>query len=220
MSTSEVHPTSGYTRVEEVWNSLTHGFAIPLAVAGWVLLLVFSIPFGDPWMVFACCVYGFSLVLLYTASALYHSVRSLRWKKAFLIFDHCCIYILIAGSYTPFALGPLRGPLGWTILGIIWALALAGVFHECRRAKRGGVVSAVVYLGMGWLSLTVMIPLYFKISTTGFAALVAGGVVYSLGVVFYLKKRMKFHHAIWHVFVVGGSIFQYLAVLSLLFLKP
>lgn len=211
----DVHPTSGFSRIEEIWNSLTHGFAIPLAVAGWVVLVLFSARYADPLMIVASSIYGLSLVLLYTASTLYHSMRGLRWKKAFLIFDHCCIYLLIAGSYTPFALGPLRGPLGFTILAVVWALALVGIVREFLHAKRGGALSAVIYLGMGWMSLVILMPLYLQLPRTGFVFLVAGGVVYSLGVIFYLSRGLKFHHAIWHLFVLGGSVCQFFAILSI-----
>lgn len=211
----DVHPTSGFSPVEELWNSLTHGFGIPIALVGWVVLVYFSLHFGDPLMLVACSVYGLSLVLLYSASTLYHSMRSLRWKKAFLIFDHCCIYLLIAGSYTPFALGPLRGPLGLSVLAVIWFMAIIGVVRECLQARRGGVLSAVIYLIMGWLSLAIIVPLYMELPRPGFFALIAGGVLYSLGVVFYLSRKLKFHHAIWHLFVLGGSICQFFAVLSI-----
>jgi hemolysin III len=212
----EVHPTSGYTVAEEVWNSLTHGLGLLLALAGLVLAVFVASTGSSLFALGAAVVYGLSLVALYLASFMYHSSRDLRWKRFFLKWDHACIYLLIAGSYTPFTLGPLRGPLGWSLFGVIWALAFVGVFRELRVAKRGGFVGAMLYLAMGWLCILVAKPLFENLSTSAFALLFAGGVVYSLGIIFYLAKGLKYHHAIWHLFVLGGSVCQYLAILTVL----
>lgn len=215
-SASELHPTSGYTVAEEVMNSLTHGIGLLLALAGLVVAVVLAASSGSVYAMVAASVYGCSLVLLYLASFLYHSVRDLRWKQFFLKWDHACIYLLIAGSYTPFTLGPLRGGIGWTLFGVIWFLAVVGVIRELRVAKRGGLWGALLYLAMGWLCVFAVKPLFQALSGTAFALLFAGGVVYSLGILFYLAKGLKYHHAVWHLFVLGGSVCQYLAILSVL----
>jgi hemolysin III len=212
----EVHPTSGYTRLEEIMNSLTHGIGLVWAITALVLGVVFSCLYSDVWLVVASSIYGASLILLYLSSFLYHSVRKLAWKKFFLTWDHACIYVLIAGSYTPFTLGPLRGPVGWTIFGIVWALAVGGVIKEIFASKRGGLVSSLIYLAMGWICITAIVPLYFNMTASGFTLLFVGGLVYSAGVVFYLMRRMKYHHAIWHLFVLGGSVCQWVSVLTII----
>ena len=208
-----LHPTSGFTRAEEIANTVTHGLGILLGLAALVLTVVFASLYQGPYLIVASAIYGTSLVLLYTASTLYHAARDLRWKKRFLVLDHACIYLLIAGTYTPFVLGPLRGPAGWTLFGIIWGLALLGIVRELFTARRGGLFSSLIYLAMGWAVLAFAVPLYARMTGPAFTMVVVGGVVYSLGVVFYLMKRLPYHHAIWHLFVVGGSVCQFFAVL-------
>jgi hemolysin III len=212
----EVHPTSGYTRVEEWMNSITHGIGIPLAIAGLVLSVVYASIYKGASMVTACSIYGSSLILLYSASTLYHSARNLSWKRFFLICDHTCIYFLIAGSYTPFTLGPLRGALGWTIFGLTWGFAFLGLMKEILFPGRGGFWSTMIYLAMGWLCLMAVKPLYENMTMLGFTWLMLGGVCYSLGTIFYLWRGMKYHHAIWHLFVLAGSTFQFFSVLAYL----
>ncbi len=196
-------------------NSLTHGLGVILAILALVLTIVYASLAGKSHMVVACSVYGTSMLALYLASTIYHSVRDLKWKKRFLVADHACIYLLIAGSYTPFALGPLQGAIGWTMFGIIWGLAIAGIIRECVARKRGGLWTSLIYLAMGWLVLAFLGRLHEELTTYEFLMLLFGGITYSLGVVFYLWKKLKYHHAIWHVFVVGGSVFHFLAILSL-----
>ncbi len=216
---SEVHPTSGYTVTEEVMNSLTHGIGLVWAIVALVLSVVYASLNTGPSLIVASAVYGTSLIVLYLSSFLYHSVRHLGWKRVLLTCDHACIYVLIAGSYTPFMLGPLRGPLGWTLFGIVWALCITGVIKECVSCKRGGLLSSLIYLGMGWLCLVAIVPLFRQLSTAGFTLLFVGGAVYSLGVVFYLWRRLRFHHAIWHLFVLGGSACHWAAIMTFLTLK-
>ncbi|KAF0093567.1 MAG: hemolysin III [Puniceicoccaceae bacterium 5H] len=213
--TGEVHPTSGYTAAEEVMNSLTHGLGFIWAVTALVLAVVYASLNATPWLIVACSVYGASLIVLYLSSFLYHTVRRMNLKRLFLKLDHACIYLLIAGTYTPFMLGPLRGPLGWTLFGIVWALAVAGVVKEAISCKRGGLLSSLIYLAMGWLCVVAVVPLFIKLSSLGFILLFSGGAAYSVGVIFYLCHRMKFHHAIWHLFVLGGSVCQWLAIMTL-----
>lgn len=211
----EAHSTSGYTSREEIANSVIHGIGLILAVAGLVIAVVFASLHRGAALIVGCSVYGATLVLLYAASMLYHAVRNLHWKRGFLVLDHSCIYLVIAGTYTPFTLGPLRGRLGWLLFGVIWGLAIAGILKEAMVKKRGGLWSAMIYLGMGWLCILAVVPLYVRLSRPGFALLLAGGLAYSLGVIFYLWHGLKYHHAVWHLFVVAGSVCQFLAVLSL-----
>lgn len=203
-----------YSQAEEIANSITHGIGIVLSIAALVVSVVFASLRAGPALITASAIYGTCMLLLYTASTLYHSTRDLRWKRRFLVMDHACIYLLIAGTYTPFTLGPLRGPIGWTLFGIIWGLAVAGILKEIFAAKRGGFWSSMIYLAMGWLVIGFVFPLYLHLSTQAFVLVLTGGVVYSVGVVFYLWKGLKFSHAIWHLFVVGGTVVQFFAILT------
>ncbi len=212
----ELHPTSGYSTAEEIANSITHGVGTALAVVGLTVAVIVATLRADAALVTAVAVYGASILALYLASTLYHSARNLRWKQRFLVLDHSCIFLLIAGTYTPFALGPLRGPTGWTLLGVIWGLAAAGIAREFFARRRGGVGSALIYLAMGWLCLWVIVPLWVNLPRVSFVLLLTGGLFYSVGVIFYLYRRIPYHHAIWHLWVMGGSVFQYFAVIHFL----
>lgn len=212
----ELHPTSGFSRAEEFANSLTHGIGAVFAVGGLAVAVVVASLRADATLIVAAAIYGASILALYLASTLYHTVRDIRWKRRFLVLDHSCIFLLIAGTYTPFALGPLRGPTGWTLFGIIWGLAVIGVSREFFVRKRGGLGSALIYLAMGWLCLWVIVPLWVHLPRASFILLFIGGVVYSIGVVFYLYKKLPYHHAIWHLWVMGGTALQYAAVLLFL----
>ena len=216
-SNEDIHPTSGYTPTEEVMNSVTHGLGLIWAVTALTLSVVFASLYSNAWIITSCAIYGFTLITLYLSSFLYHSVRNIWWKRFFLVWDHSSIYLLIAGTYTPMMLGPLRGTLGWTIFGIEWALAIGGIIKEIFAKKRGGLFSSLVYLGMGWICIFALVPLFHLLSISGFVLLITGGVIYSLGVIFYLYKKMKFHHAVWHLFVLGGSVCQWVSVLTLIF---
>ncbi len=213
---SELHPTSGFSRGEEVANSLTHGVGFILSIAALVVAAAAASLTGDFYLILATAVYGTSLCTLHLSSTLYHSARSLHWKRRFLVLDHSAIYVLIAGTYTPFALGPLRGTLGWILLALIWSLAAYGIYRECLSRRRGGLRSSLIYLAMGWLVAFFIYPLYHALSPEGFTLLIAGGAVYSVGVVFYLWKKLPYHHAVWHLFVIGGAACQYFAILTLL----
>lgn len=216
MSKSELHPTSGYTHQEEVANMLTHAIGTLLSVLGLVVAVLHASWYADAWLVVACSIYGSTLILLYAASTLYHGMRSLSWKKVFLAADHCGIYLLIAGSYTPFCLGPMRGPVGWTLFGLIWGLASIGILREILRPKRGTLVSTIIYLLMGWLVVAFIYPLINSVTHRTWIPLLIGGILYSVGIIFYRWKSLKFHHAIWHAFVMAGTALQFIAVLSLL----
>jgi hemolysin III len=216
MSSHDLHPTSGYTNSEELANSITHLAGTVLSIAGLVVAVVLAAIHSNAYMITACSIYGASLILLHLSSTLYHSFRNLKWKKVFLVADHGSIYLLIAGTYTPFCLGPLRGVTGWSLFGIIWGLALVGVFREILWPKRGTLLSTALYLAMGWLVVAFLYPLIKTLSMTGLVLLLSGGLLYSFGVIFYRWHSLKYHHAIWHLFVVSAAACQYFAVLTLL----
>lgn len=201
-----------YTLGEEIANSVVHGLGVLLAVAGLTMLIVFAVQSGDSYKLAGAIVFGITLVLEYTASTLYHSFPQPSVKHVFKILDHAGIYLLIAGTYTPFTLVTLRSHGGWLLFGIIWALALGGIAVEAFWAYRPRWISALVYLGMGWLVVLAIKPLSMAIATPGLWLLVAGGLAYTVGTVFYVLKRVPYMHAIWHVFVLGGSVCHFLAV--------
>ncbi|MCP4639289.1 MAG: hemolysin III family protein [bacterium] len=211
----EWHPglSPNSTHEEEWANSITHGIGALLSVAGLAVLVTLAGVWGDAWRVVTFSIYGASLVLLYTASTLYHTVREPRVKKVCRILDHSFIYILIAGTYTPFTLVMLRGGWGWSIFGVVWGLALIGVATKAFVLNRFKSVSVLVYVGMGWIVLIAIKPTIEAVPLGGLAWLAAGGLAYTSGTIFYAWDRLPYNHAIWHVFVMAGSLFQYFAVL-------
>lgn len=206
------NPAGEYTHLEDFLNSLSHGVGATLSIVGTALLLVLAAPEGDIWKLTSFAIFGASLTLLYLSSTLYHSFRRPALKRAFKMLDHCAIYLLIAGSYTPFLLVNLREGLGWPLFGVIWGLALAGITLKLVFGHRLAALRVTIYLVMGWLALIVASPLAASLSALSLNLLVIGGVVYTLGVVFYLNGKIPFNHAIWHLFVLGGSACHYLAV--------
>ena len=198
---------------EEIANTITHGIGVGLSIAGLVLLVVRAAIHGDAWQVTSFAIYGSSLILLYLASTLYHGFRSERVKRILRLLDHSAIYLLIAGTYTPFVLVTLRGPWGWTLFGIIWGLALLGVTFKLIFGHRYEMLSTVFYLLMGWVVIIAIKPLIAALPAAGLAWLVAGGLAYSLGVIFYVWEKLPYNHAIWHGFVLAGSFFHFFAVL-------
>lgn len=200
------------TEREELANSLTHGLGAVLSVAGLALMVYFAGRYGDAWQVVSTAIFGTTLVLLYTASTLYHSLRGDRLKVLLQKFDHAAIFLLIAGSYTPFVLVTLRGPWGWSLFGVVWGLAVAGVTIKFWLAGRFKLVSTLIYLAMGWLVLIAIKPLVAALPAGGVKLLVAGGLCYTGGAVFYLWKRLPYHHAIWHLWVLAGSVCHWAAV--------
>ncbi|MDT8879027.1 hemolysin III family protein [Halomonas saccharevitans] len=210
-------PASGetpYSVFEELLHSISHGIGAALSLAGLAVLLILA-SLGahvDPWKIVGISLYGVSLVLLYTASTLYHGVRHPRLKRLFQSLDHCAIYLLIAGTYTPFLLVNLRGPTGWTLLATVWSLALAGIACKLAWPHRFEALRVAIYLVMGWLIVLAGDSLAASLSGTGLALLVAGGITYTLGVIFYAVSAIPFNHAIWHLFVMGGSACHYFAV--------
>ena len=209
-----------YTLGEEIANSIIHGLGVGLSIAALAILLVYAGQGHNGWAIGSAIVYGVSLVLEYTASTLYHSFPQERVKHVFKILDHCGIYVLIAGTYTPFTLVTLRdasmGPIhnvGVWLFGVVWALAIAGIAAEAFWPYRPRWLSAAVYLGMGWLVVLAIKPLAIALPTAGLWLLVAGGLCYTLGTVFYVMKKVRYMHAVWHVCVLAGSILHFLAVL-------
>lgn len=202
-----------YTLGEEIANAIIHGLGIGLSVAALVILVAFAVLSGDGYRLASAIVLGVALVLEYTASTLYHSFPQPRVKHLFKIFDHCGIYLLIAGSYTPFCLVTLREANGWLLFWVIWGLAAVGIALEAFWAYRPRWLSAAVYLGMGWMVVLSMKPLLENLEPAGLWLLVAGGLAYTLGTIFYVMKRVKYMHAVWHVWVLAGSTCHFLAVL-------
>jgi len=205
-------PASSPTRGEETANQLTHGLGALLGVAGLVLMVVFASRHGNAWHVVSSAVFGATLVLLYTASALYHSFEGERTRQVLQKFDHAAIFLLIAGTYTPFVLVTLRGPWGWSLFGVVWGLAILGVVLKFWFAGRFRLISTLIYLVMGWLVLIAIKPLLAALPAGGMTLLVAGGLCYTGGALFYLWRRLPYHHAIWHLFVLGGSACHWAAV--------
>lgn len=201
-----------YTPREELVNRWTHGLGVVFSLAGLVLMVVFSARFGDAWQVVSTAIFGTTLVLLYTSSTLYHSVSAERLRRLFQKIDHAAIFLLIAGTYTPFVLVPLRGPWGWSLFGVVWSLAIAGVTIKFWLAGRFRLVSTLTYLAMGWIVMIALKPLAAVLPSGGLKLLIAGGLCYSGGTVFYLWKKLPYQHAVWHLSVLGGSACHWAAV--------
>ncbi|MDV6327743.1 hemolysin III family protein [Idiomarina sp. Sol25] len=209
-----------YTVKEEVAHALTHGVGAVLSIAALIVMLVWTAAYGDAWHVVASSIYGASLILLYTASTLYHAFPWPRMKAVFQQLDHAAIYILIAGTYTPFALINLRGGWGWTLLGVAWGIALLGVILELGMKRRIKWLSLSLYLGMGWMALIAIKPMLDNVDSGGLMLLVAGGLAYTLGVIFYVWKSLPYHHAIWHLFVLVGSVFHFFSIFYFVLPQP
>lgn len=202
-----------YSLGEEIANSVTHGVGAALAVGGLVVLAVFASLRGDAWHIVGCSVFGATLVLLYTASTLYHGIRSPRAKAVLRRLDHAAIYLLIAGTYTPFVLVNLRGAWGWTLFGVIWALAVAGIVLRTTPLSRVPAVAVVLYVTMGWAVVVAGGPLVRGVAAGGLLLLLLGGLAYTGGLAFYGWRRLPYSHAVWHGFVLVGSTLHFFAVL-------
>lgn len=207
-------PGSGdQTLREEVVNSITHGIGAALATAGLVVLVTVAAQRGDAWRITGLSIYGATLILLYLASTLYHAFQNPRLKRYFRIMDHSAIFLLIAGTYTPVVLGPMRGPWGWSLFGVIWGLAVAGIVMKVMLIGRLKRISVLIYVAMGWVVLIAVKPILSALPAGLLVWLLVGGLCYTLGVVFYAAKRIPYHHAIWHLFVLGGSVCHYFGML-------
>ena len=198
--------------VEELANTLTHGFGLILSIAGFIVLTALALINGDVWHVASSIIYGSSLVILYAASTVYHTATDLIWKRRLQILDHCCIYLLIAGSYTPFILIFLRNELGAGILSVVWMVAIFGIAMKLIFRSRFNAVGIALYLIMGWIGLIAIQPLYFALGATPLALIIGGGVSYTAGMIFFGWHGLRHHHAIFHVFVLAGSILHFIAV--------
>lgn len=199
---------------EEVANALTHGLAAAAALVGGTVLIALTAQHGDGWQLASAIVFGVSLLLLYVASTLYHAISHPVAKARLKVFDHCAIYILIAGTYTPFTLIGLRGAWGWSMFAVIWSLALAGVVFKLFFTGRFKLVSTLIYIAMGWLVLIAIVPMTRALDAWALGWLLAGGVVYTVGTLFYMSRKIRYAHTIWHSFVIGGSTCHFLAVAS------
>lgn len=193
-------------------NAITHGIGAAFAVAGAVYLIAASAR-GTPWLIVSCSVFSTTLVLVYLCSTLYHSLVRTGARHVFQVLDHSAIYLLIAGTYTPFTLVSLHGPVGWVLFGVVWTLAVAGVIFKSLAVGRFAVASALVYLFQGWFIVFAARPLLHAIGWHGIAWLGAGGLAYTLGIVFFALDRLRYFHAAWHVFVLAGSVAHYFAIL-------
>lgn len=202
-----------YSLPEEIASSVTHGLGVLLALGALSVMVVYAALRGTVWHVVSCSVYGATLVILFAASTLYHSLPWPRAKAVMKVIDHSAIYLLIAGTYTPFLLVPLRGPWGWSLFGVIWGLALLGVVFKVFFAGRFKLFSTLVYVGMGWIVVVAIRPLWQNLPAGGLWWLVAGGVLYTAGTIFYLGRRIPFNHAIWHAFVLAGGLCHFLSVM-------
>lgn len=201
-----------YQIVNEVLNSVTHGIGVGLSIAGLVLLILRAVHLGGAMRITAYTVYGSILVLFYLASTMFHSLYFTKASHLFQIFDHCAIYLLIAGTYTPYCLVVIRGALGWVIFGVIWATAIMGIIYKCLWLGKFQKLSTVLYVVMGWFCLLGAKALYNGLGPRGFLLLVLGGVAFTVGAVLYSFKNIKFGHVIWHLFVLLGTILMYFSV--------
>jgi hemolysin III len=198
---------------EEFANSVSHGIGLVAALVAIPFLLLAAARRGDAWAIVGDAVFGGSVVFLYLTSTLYHAWAKNKVKRIFQVIDHCAIYLLIAGTYTPFTLGVLRGSWGWTLFGMVWGLAILGVFFKSLRGMKHPRLSMALYLGMGWLALIAIRPLWLHIPLPGFLLIAAGGLAYTSGVAFYAAEHRRYSHFVWHLFVVIGTCFHFFAVL-------
>ncbi|MFD4928827.1 hemolysin III family protein [Peribacillus butanolivorans] len=202
-----------YTKKEEVVNAITHGVGVLLSIVALVFLIIFSVQKGSAWHVVISVIYGVSMLLLYVSSTLVHSFPAGKTKDLFEIFDHSAIYLFIAGTYTPIMLLVIQGTLGWTLLGIVWGVAVIGVVFKAFFVKKFLFLSTILYIAMGWLIVIAWGPLSAAMPSTGIQLLVAGGLLYTFGAVFYVWRGFPYHHAVWHLFVLAGSVAHFFAVL-------
>ncbi|MEC0257507.1 hemolysin III family protein [Paenibacillus lautus] len=205
--------TYTYPRREEIANAITHGIGAALSVAALVLLIVFSSLKGTAWHVVSFTIYGSTMLLLYLSSTLVHGLRDGKAKDFFEFMDHSSIYLFIAGTYTPFLLVAVRGTLGWSLFGIVWGIALFGVVFKAFFVKKFLFLSTIFYIAMGWLIVIAWNPLTAVVAPQGMNLLAIGGVLYTLGTIFYVWRGFPYHHAIWHLFVLAGSILHFFAIL-------
>jgi hemolysin III len=210
---SESQAIGQYTPLEELFNSITHGIGAVVSIAGLILLIIFSSMYGNLNHLISCTIFGITLVLLYTASTLYHSSQKPNLKHKFKILDHSCIYFLIAGTYTPFLMVTIRGALGWSMFALVWSLTVIGILFKIFFVHRFKIISTIAYILMGWLIIFAIKPLLQSLPGGGLVWLICGGLAYTLGTIFYAWEKLPFNHAIWHLFVLTGSVCHFCAVM-------
>lgn len=215
----EVAMSDAHSLREEIANALTHGLGAVVALGAGTVLITLTALWGDGWQLAGAIVFSVALVLLYVASTLYHAITHTGAKARLKVFDHCAIYLLIAGTYTPFTLISLRGSLGWALFAAIWTLAFAGILFKLFFTGRFKLVSTLMYIAMGWLSVLAIGPMLRQLDPWTLGWLFAGGIAYTAGTLFYLNQRIRYSHAIWHAFVIAGSVCHFVAV-SLQVLSP
>jgi len=209
----KVAATHTFSKGEEIANSITHGIGAILSVAGLVLLISFSAVYGNAWHIISFTVFGCTMLFLYLSSTLVHSWRSGKAKDVFEILDHSAIYFFIAGTYTPYLLIIVKGWEGWTMLGVIWGMAILGTVFKCFFVKKYLFTSTILYVLMGWLIVLIWKPVVLNLNPAGLHLLVAGGIIYTVGAIFYVWRGFKYHHAIWHIFVIAGSACHFFGIL-------
>lgn len=205
-----------YTLGEEIFNSITHGIGGLLSIAGCVILIIFGVIYGDVWSVVSNAVFGASLIILYTSSTLYHSLTNIKAKAVFRILDHDTIFFLIAGTYTPITLSTIRRDspgMGWTLFGIVWAAAIVGIVLNSISIEKYKLFSIIAYIAMGWIVIIAIKPMIDKMGFIPMLYLFGGGIAYTVGIIFYKMKNVKYMHAIWHIFTVIGSVLHFFFVL-------
>jgi hemolysin III len=208
--------THSFTKAEEIVNAITHGIGAVLSVAALVILTVMASVHGNAWHIVSFSLFGSTMLILYLSSTIVHGLPEGRLKRLFTIFDHSSIYFFIAGTYTPFLFLAVKGTIGWILFGIVWGLAVFGTVFKCFFAHRFLYTSTILYIVMGWLIVFAWKPLVAGLSPEGVMYLIIGGILYTVGTIFYVWRAFKFHHAIWHLFVLGGSIAHFFAVFVLL----
>ena len=215
MSNTEITQdiTKRYTLGEEIFNSVSHGAGSMLAIAGTAVLIVVAAIYSNAWGVVSSAIYGASMIILYTMSTLYHAITNKKAKTFFRIMDHNTIFFLIAGTYTPYTLVPLRGPLGWTLFGIIWGAAIIGIVFNSISLEKAKKMSLVCYVAMGWAIIFAIKPMIASVPRISLVFLLVGGVFYTAGVAFYAIKKIKYFHSVWHLFTLGGTVFHFFSVL-------
>ncbi|MBS4203201.1 PAQR family membrane homeostasis protein TrhA [Lederbergia citrea] len=202
-----------YNWKEELANAITHGIGFLLSIPALIILIVSAVKNGSALQIVSFTIFGVSMLLLYLCSTMLHSFKPSKVKNLFAILDHSAIYLLIAGTYTPLVLVALNGVLGWTLFGIVWGLAIAGIAFKFFLINRFRVLSTIFYLVMGWLVIIALKPLYINLSGAGFSLLLTGGLLYSVGAIFYIWRNLPYSHAIWHLFVIAGSACMYFCIL-------
>jgi hemolysin III len=202
-----------YSLGEDIFNSVTHGIGGGLSIAGTVVLIVCAAIYSNAWGVVSSAIFGASLIILYTMSTLYHAITNPKAKSFFRIMDHNTIFFLIAGTYTPITLVPLRGALGWVLFGIIWAAAIVGIVFTSINLEKFRKPSVVCYILMGWAIIFAVKPMLDNVNALSLWFILIGGLFYTVGIIFYVHKEKKYFHSVWHLFTIAGSVFHYFAVL-------